>query len=232
MILLAIDTAANLCAACVYDSDRDAELGRSVLDIGAGHAERLMGVIAEALEQAGKGYGDLDAVAVSIGPGSFTGVRVGVATARGLALALDIPAIGVTTLEALAEEARTALPNRPVLAAIDARRNEIYAALYDSDGARQAGPTVTTVEEMAEVAAEARPVLAGSAAPLVSQRVSEKAGRATAFDIASTAATADILVYARFAARKGPGQDKPKPLYLRGADAKPQAGFALPRKTA
>lgn len=230
MIVLAIDTAANLCAACAYDSERDVQLGGVVIDLGTGHAERLMGMIADTLAQAELEYSNLGAVAVSIGPGSFTGVRVGVATARGLALALKVPAIGVTTLEAVAEEARSAFPGRPVLAAIDARRNEIYAAYFGSDGSLHAGPMVTTVVEMARAAAEAEPVLAGSAAALISAHVSEKAGTEVRFDIASPTATADILTYARLSAHQGPVQERPKPLYLRGADAKPQAGFALPRK--
>ena len=122
MKLLAIDTAANLCAACVYDADRDVVLGQSVRDIGKGHAEQLMDVIAEALEGAGLTYGDVSRIGVTVGPGSFTGVRVGVSTARGLALALGIPAIGVTTLEALAAGERAVRPDKDVLAVIDAGR--------------------------------------------------------------------------------------------------------------
>ena len=120
MMLLAIDTAAGLCAACVYDATAGEVTGRDVLDIGKGHAEHLMAVIGPPLSEAGIGYGDLGAIAVSVGPGSFTGVRVGVSAARGLALALKMPAIGVTTLEALAAEARDAL--RPAHRAERARR--------------------------------------------------------------------------------------------------------------
>ncbi|TGT75410.1 tRNA (adenosine(37)-N6)-threonylcarbamoyltransferase complex dimerization subunit type 1 TsaB, partial [Mesorhizobium sp. M8A.F.Ca.ET.161.01.1.1] len=98
------------------------ELGRSVLDLGKGHAEHLMAVIAEALTAGAMDYSGLGAIAVSVGPGSFTGLRVGVSTARGLALALKVPAIGVTTLEALAAEAAAEFPGRPVLAALDAGR--------------------------------------------------------------------------------------------------------------
>src|SRR5690606_9789500 len=114
MNILAIDTAASLCAACVYDRDARAESGRAVIDLGKGHAEHIMAIIGEALERAGLGYDAVGAVAVSVGPGSFTGVRVGVAAARGLALALKIPAIGVSTLEALAAEARESFPGRPI----------------------------------------------------------------------------------------------------------------------
>jgi tRNA threonylcarbamoyl adenosine modification protein YeaZ len=224
-MILAIDCSASLCAACVYDSKIHVELGREVLDPGKGHAEHLMAVIEEALRQAGRGYADLSAVAVSVGPGSFTGLRVGVATARGLALALRIPAIGVTTLEALAEAARPAFPERTVLAVLDGGRGDIHAALYDELAVLRYGPAAITLEGAAAMASAqpvTPPVLAGTAAA----RVAAATGRA--FDIGPTDATADIGVYARLAAGKTPGE-KPKPLYLRDADAKPQAGFVLPR---
>lgn len=226
MNLLAIDTAANLCAACVYDTERGLEMGRSVLDIGTGHAERLMEVIAEALANAGMSYADLGAVAVSVGPGSFTGVRIGLSAARGFALALKIPAIGVGTLEAIAAETRAAFAGRGVLAVIDARRDEIYAAHFGADGALRAGPMLTTVAEMAAIAKEVRPVLCGSAATMVA----EAADADIMFDFGPLTATADIAIYARLAALRGPGEERPKPLYLRGSGAKTQAAFALPRR--
>ena len=118
MKLLAVDCAANLCSACVLDVTADREIGRSVADIGKGHAERLMTAIAEALQAADADYGDLDRLAVSVGPGSFTGVRVAVSAIRGLALALGLEATGVTTLDAIAAQAMTAFPDRPVMVAL------------------------------------------------------------------------------------------------------------------
>jgi len=223
MKLLAIDCAASLCAACVYDAGTGAELGRQVLDLGKGHAEHLMAVIETALEAGRIGYRDLDAVAVSIGPGSFTGLRVGVSTARGLALALKIPAVGVTTLEALAAEGAEIFPGRAVLAALDAGRGEIHAALYDKVLAETYEPSTLSLSEAVTLAVGAEAVLAGTAAPLIAAA----AGRF--FDTGPAAATADVATYARLASIKGPGE-RPKPLYLRGADAKPQAGFILPRQ--
>lgn len=226
MILLAIDTAASLCAACVYDT-ADAERGRSVLDLGKGHAERLMEVIARALGEAGVGYADLDAIAVSVGPGSFTGVRVGVATARGLALALRIPAVGVTTLEALAAEALLAHPGSAVIAAIDAGRGQVYLQRFAGDGKAVDEPAVLATEAAAALVRDASEgtLLAGSAARMLGGTLA----------VASDGATADIATYARLAAGRlaanpSAGNDKPKPLYLRDADAKPQEAFALPRK--
>jgi tRNA A37 threonylcarbamoyladenosine modification protein TsaB len=128
----------------------------------------------------------------------------------------------VTTLEALATEAAAAFPGRAVLAALDAGREEIHAALYDEMSVLTYGPAVTTLAEAVTMATESSSVLAGTAAA----QIATSAGRA--FDIGPESATADIVTYARLAAAKGES-DKPKPLYLRGADAKPQAGFILSR---
>lgn len=225
MILLAIDCAASLCAASVYDTVAAKELGRSVRDLGKGHAEHLMAVVEEALGQAGIAYADLGLIAVSTGPGSFTGVRVGVSATRGFSLALKIPAVGVTTLEALAQETRDALGQQTVLAALDAGREEIHAALYDETGHVLREPAVLSLAEAAEIAASGQMALAGTAARLVADAVVVD----KAFAIGPLHATADIGTYARLAAGKEPGE-RPKPVYLRAPDAKPQAGFVLPRE--
>lgn len=225
MILLAIDTAASLCAASVHDGRAGVELGREVLDIGKGHAERLIGVIENALGQVGITYNDLGRIGVAIGPGSFTGVRVGVATARGLALALAIPAIGVNTLEALAAEARAGFPDRPILAVIDGRRGDIYCAAYAPDGSIVSKPAAVSVADAVSLALRHDAALAGNGADAVLAAASGN----VPFDTRLRGATADIGFYARLAAGKEAMGERPKPLYLRGADAKPQSGFALAR---
>jgi len=222
MILLAIDTASTLCAACIYDSAAKKVLGRAVLDLGKGHAEHLMGVVHDAMAQAGVAFPQLERVVVAVGPGSFTGVRVGVSATRGFAMALKIPAIGVTTLEALAAEAREGVGPRKVMIALDGGRGEVHLAVYDEAGGLLFGPVATTLEGAAAIAREHSPLLVGSAAAVV-------AGEARAgLEVGAQGSTADIGVYARLGAAK-PAGDKPKPLYLRDADAKPQAGFVLPR---
>lgn len=220
MTLLAIDTSASLCAAGIYDGAT--ELGRAVIDIGKGHAEKLMAVIDEALGAAGKTYRDLDRIAVAIGPGSFTGIRVGVATARGLALALKIPAIGVTNLEAVAAQARPAHPGRALLCAFASARGDIQAALYDPLGNLVYDPAVIELGEALKLARDNDAIVVGSALP---QLAASMPGLASA----GVAVTADIAIFARLASAKAPPFEKPVPLYLREPDAKPQAGFVLPR---
>ncbi|OYX43653.1 MAG: tRNA (adenosine(37)-N6)-threonylcarbamoyltransferase complex dimerization subunit type 1 TsaB [Rhodobacterales bacterium 32-67-9] len=119
-LILAFDTSAAHCAAALLSGD-DVLAARSE-DMGRGQAERLMPLLEELLAGAGKGWGDLDAIGVGTGPGNFTGIRISVAAARGLALALDIPAVGVTGFEARAcGEGGT-----PVWVAIEAPRAMVY----------------------------------------------------------------------------------------------------------
>jgi len=227
-LILAIDTAFERCTAAVYDPTGAGRLlAAAEPEIGKGHAERLMGIIDEVLSKAGKSYGDIARIGVTVGPGSFTGVRVGVAAARGLALALDIPAVGISTLPALATSAEAADPDResPVLAVIDARRGEVYAALYS--------PTGAVLREPAALAPEALPQflgnraacsglgLIGSGAKLAAEAIPDVATK-----IVSEANRIDPLVLARLAGSADP-DTPPKPLYLRGADAKPSTAKSL-----
>ena len=127
-VILAFDTSAAHCAAALLRAGAIAAV--AVEEMGKGQAERLMPLLEDMLSVQGLGWRDLDAIAVGVGPGNFTGVRIAVAAARGLALALKIPAIGVSTLEALAEGAP-----RPVTVVMDARRDEVYAQAFSADDA-------------------------------------------------------------------------------------------------
>ena len=222
MNVLAIDTAASFCAACIFDAAADQVLASISIDIGKGHVEELMPVVAAVLETAGCKYADLKKIAVSTGPGSFTGVRVGVAAARGFALALQIPAVGVSTLEAIAAEARRRRPNRPVLVGLDARREEIHLAVLDETGEYIVDPRIATLSRAVSIARETGAVLAGTAVPALS------GAAASPFDIGPVSATASIQTIARLGAFAEP-RDLPKPMYLRPPDAKPQIGFAVER---
>ncbi len=225
MKVLAIDTAAHPCAACIYDLAADTVLSAVSRDIGRGHVEHLMPVVQQVLDEAGLVYDDLDRIGVSIGPGSFTGVRVGVATARGFSLALAIPAIGISTADAIAADTRAKYPGRPVVVALDARRGEIYAARYDASGLIVDQPHVSTVKKLGGEIADHDTVLVGTAAPSLVEAVDGMKG----FDLGPKAATAPIGTFARLAAIADDASNAPKPLYLRAPDAKPQQGFAIAR---
>ncbi|AJD39780.1 tRNA (adenosine(37)-N6)-threonylcarbamoyltransferase complex dimerization subunit type 1 TsaB [Rhizobium sp. SEMIA 4085] len=218
MIVLALDTAGVDCAAALYDSGRDTVLGEASDLIGKGHAEHLMGIVDRVLKQADMKLAMVERIAVTIGPGSFTGIRVGVAAARGFGLALNIPTVGITTLETMAAAQRKKTPGRPVLAAMDAKRGEIYLQTYSEDGPALDEPRAVTIEEAKTIAASFAGEITGSAAPLLKPGATSE--HANKFPIS---------IVARLGAAADPGSGKPKPLYLRGPDAKPQAGFAIAR---
>ncbi len=162
-----------------------------------GQAERLLPLLEEILAEAGVGWRDLAGIGVGTGPGNFTGVRISVAAARGLALSLGVPAIGVTRLEALAH----GLP-RPVTVVEDARREEAYVQHFHAEGADPAG-----LRALAGLSV-AGPVT-GSAAAALGPPV-------------LPAAMPLVEAIARLAAlRLGSAQPRPAPFYLRGADAAP-----------
>lgn len=150
-MLLAFDTATQLVSVALHDGER-VVVERSS-DQPMKHGEHLAPLIARSLEEAGIVRQDLTAIAVGVGPGPFTGLRVGVVTARTLGFVLDVPVYGVCSLDAVAlEVVATGATPGSFLVATDARRKEVYLASYDSDGRRLEGPVVT---KPADVATEA-----------------------------------------------------------------------------
>ncbi|MDH0613019.1 MULTISPECIES: tRNA (adenosine(37)-N6)-threonylcarbamoyltransferase complex dimerization subunit type 1 TsaB [unclassified Agrobacterium] len=219
MIVLSLDTSGVDCSACIYDSTADRVLGEVCETIGKGHAERLMAVIDAALQQAQLPLQKVERIAVTIGPGSFTGIRVGVAAARGFALSLGIEAAGVTTLETIALHHLLENPGGPVAVGLDAKRDEAYLQTFAADGSPLGEAALLSLEDARTALSGFDGVIIGSAAPLFAG--AETGSGPDHFPIASVA---------RAAARKPSGQPKPAPLYLRGPDARPQTGFALARQ--
>ena len=229
MLVLAFDTAGSNCAVALAQGESaDPEiLVRKSERLERGHAERLMPMIEAALAQAGKGFAEISRITVTTGPGSFTGVRVGVAAARALGLALAVPVTGVGSLEALALQAAASRSEGTVVALLDAKRGEIYAFARDiASGAVLMHPAAIRPADLAaRLESASRPwVLTGSAAPLL-RPVCEEPG----CSVFGAADAPDIACVVALGARAGTG-GKPAPLYLRGADAKPQAGKAVARR--
>ena len=189
--VLAFDTSAAHCAAALLLPD--GQVIQRLEPMEKGQAERLMPLLEDLLAEAGLGWGDLTRIAVGTGPGNFTGVRISVAAARGLALGLGIPALGITRLEALAY----GLP-RPLLVAEDARRGEAYAQGFDLQGFETA--CLSPISDLPPA-----PHVTGSA-----------------FAEALPPALPLAEAMARLAAQRAPGP-RPAPFYLRSADAAPPA---------
>lgn len=147
-MLLAFDTATPLVTVALHDGDR--VLVEHSSEQPMKHGEHLAPLIARAMEDVGIVRQDLTAIAVGVGPGPFTGLRVGVVTARTLGFVLDLPVYGVCSLDAIAlEVVGTAATPGSFLVATDARRKEVYLASYDADARRLEGPVVTRPAEVA-----------------------------------------------------------------------------------
>lgn len=199
-VLLAIDTAApRLALAVLRDGDRVDTL---VEDMATGQAERLFPALEELLSRAGVTYKDLTRIAVTTGPGSFTGLRIGLSAARGLGLALSIPVVGIPSLLALSLVAQC----DPVAVLLDAKRGEAYVQTFS-------GPGIPIRDAALLPMDEAHKLVPPSAATITSPLV-------------------DIAAVARFAATADPALYPPEAAYIRDADAKPQEKFRIARVSA
>ena len=147
-VLLALDTATPLVSVALHDGERVVVEHSSHEPMK--HGEHLVPLIARCLDDAGIVRQDLTAIAVGVGPGPFTGLRVGIVTARTLGFVLEIPVYGVCSLDAIAlEVVGTSATPGGFLVATDARRKEVYLASYDADARRLEGPVVTKPAEVA-----------------------------------------------------------------------------------
>jgi len=227
MLVLAIDTALAACSAAVLDTGQGAMLASESTPMARGQAELLMPMIARVMDRAGVDFAQLDRIAVTTGPGSFTGLRVGIAAARGLALAAGKPAIGLSTLAAFAAPHIAADDSVPVVAAIDARHAQVYLQVFGPGGRTLVSPRIATQREAVRAAAMERARVVGSGAELV---VAAWPNNIEPPLVVDTAAAPDIDWVARLGAAAAEGQAPPKPLYLRAPDAQPQDAAQLPRR--
>jgi tRNA threonylcarbamoyladenosine biosynthesis protein TsaB len=206
-VLLAFDTASPLVSVALYDADGDGVVTEHVAERPMKHAEQLAPLIDLAMSTAGIVRQDLTAIAVGTGPGPFTGLRVGLVTARTLGFVLDIPVYGVCSLDALAVEAAdTGAVSSEFVVATDARRKEVYLARYDAAGTRLDGPLV---DKPAALATDAPAV--GEGAVLYPDAFPHRVG--------PEAPSAGWL--ARCVADERAELTDPEPLYLRRPDAAP-----------
>ena len=219
MRVLVVDTALGLCTAGAFEVGTGEGGGGAMRRLGLrsepmakGHSERLAGFARDAMAEAGLAFDAVDRIGVTMGPGSFTGLRVGLAFAQGLGAALGRPVVGLSSLDALAASAEAG--TGPVAALIDARRGQVYARFFAHGVA--AGPAgALSLEAASERIAALAPgaVLIGSGAALFAE----------AFPALSRTPLAGPApeALARLTAAADPATAPPRPLYLRAPDATP-----------
>lgn len=220
MKILAIDTALPAVSACVLTEGATSPEAEETLGMERGHAEALIPLIERVMSGVEGGFAAIGRVGVTVGPGSFTGLRVGIAAARAIALAWSVPAVGVSTLAALA--APLILDEKPgtVVVAVDARRGHVFFAAFHADGRIFLLPRFAAKEDAIRDLGEGPLRLAGSGAPILAL---EAWARGISADIVGDRITPDIAYVARLGLLADPATAPPRPLYLKAPDAKPQA---------
>ncbi|MGR4862588.1 tRNA (adenosine(37)-N6)-threonylcarbamoyltransferase complex dimerization subunit type 1 TsaB [Caulobacter sp. LARHSG274] len=204
-MILAVDTCLGASSIAVLDGGA-VRAARSE-PMTRGHQERIAVLAREVAAEAGIRFADLTRIAVTVGPGSFTGLRVGLAFAKGLAAALSIPCVGINSLEALAA---TAGATGFVAAALDAKMGQVYLQVFDGTTALMAPDALevgVAAARLAELYSGGPATLVGSGAPLLAEVLPQA--------VVLTPAYADPVAIAHLAAGRPAPRHSPRPLYLR-----------------
>ena len=222
MLLLALETATDVCSVALHDGTH--VIADAAVRLPRSHAARLAPLVAGVLDHVGAAPGDLDAVAVSAGPGSYTGLRIGASTAKGLAYATGAALVAVSSLEAMAHAAGPAAGLDPVLAAFPSRRGEIYAALFRPESSGLVPLRAPVALALDALSAWLPPVealaLAGPAAGAVADALGGNPGLRVLASEPSAGAVA-VLGAARHAAGQVENAAAWEPYYLKAFVAAP-----------
>lgn len=213
MRILALDSAMTACSAALWREG--VVLARRFAAMERGQAEALVPMVRDVMAEANLAYGHIDRIAVTVGPGAFTGLRIGLSAARGLALAADVPLGGVTTLEAVAEGVSSCeLVGRDLVVALGTKRSELYVQAFDAARGAIAEPAAMRPEALAGWAPDSRLLLAGDGAQVALPPLAQ-AGWDVA--VADAPGLPDAALVASLAAARisaGVGLRAPEPLYL------------------
>jgi tRNA threonylcarbamoyladenosine biosynthesis protein TsaB len=217
MRILAFDCAGAQCAGAIVVAGRTVAVRRIAAE--RGHAQLLVPMLRALLAEAALSFGDIDRFVVTTGPGSFTGIRVALATAHGLALATGAPVVGVTVFEILAAAAIESGVSTPrLLVAVESKRSELYVQLFAADGDPIGAPSMAEADRLAAWAGPGALTLTGDAAA----RAAPYLDGAEVLDNAQTSLYVDPAMLARIGALRETGA-APVPFYLRPPDAIPSA---------
>jgi tRNA threonylcarbamoyladenosine biosynthesis protein TsaB len=227
MRVLAIDTALAACSAALLDTELGGIVASESLPMLRGHAEALMPLLERLVDAMGTPLHHIDRIVVTTGPGSFTGLRVGISAARGIALAANKQAVGVSTLLAYAAPHLADDETLPVVAVIDARHQHVYLQVFAPGGRTIVAPRLAPLSEAVRAASETPARIVGNAAQIVADGLT--AIGATSIVVDARPAP-DIAWIASTGAAMAADQAPPRPQYLRAPDAQPQNAAQLPRR--
>jgi tRNA threonylcarbamoyl adenosine modification protein YeaZ len=224
MRILALDTALNACSACVFDTQLGLVSSES-LAMERGHAEALVPMV-HAVVGRTEGFAAIDRIATTVGPGSFTGLRVAISAARAFALALHKPCVGVSTLAAIAAPHIVEDDGQAVAAAIDARHGQLYFQLFSTRGRTLVEARCIPLREAARAIGGGAVKVAGPAAPILHAEAQALGGASV---IVGREPAPDITWVAKLGLVADPAIARPRPYYLKPADATPQTAGRVAR---
>lgn len=227
MRVLAIDTALGACSACVLDTGAPSPIAIEQTAMDRGHAEALMPMIERVMGRTEGGFSSLDRVAVTIGPGSYTGLRVGISAARAIAFAAGIPAVGVSTLAASAAPFIGREGGRVVAAAVDAKHGQVWFQAPNAQGKQLVSVRQVNHRDAARAIGAGPVSLVGSAALAVANEAWAIGLDALVVDDAKAP---DVTWVARLGLIADPASAPPRPLYLKPPETTPQDRARLPRR--
>jgi tRNA threonylcarbamoyladenosine biosynthesis protein TsaB len=229
MRILAIDSSCRAASVAIVDSDEIEPLAMFSRAMARGQAEALPLMVEEAARAVEGGLGSVERMAVTIGPGSFTGIRVGVALARAMGLALGVPVVGVSTLAAFAAPLLSAPRQGVIAAAIDARHGAAYFQLFDATGRPLGPPRCDSLRECVRGIGAGPALLAGDAAALLATEA-HRAG--LPYDLGAATDAPDIVAVARMGLALDPTDHPARPLYVKPLDAKSNPAGPIARAPA
>jgi tRNA threonylcarbamoyl adenosine modification protein YeaZ len=227
MRILAIDTALGACSACVLEAGAAEPLASESLAMERGHAEALMPLVERVMKTVDGGFGSLGRVAVTVGPGSYTGLRIGVSAARAIAFAAGIPAVGVTTVAASAAPLIGRESGRVIAAALDARHGQVWFQALTAEGKPLVSLRQVSYRDAARAIGAGPVSLVGSAALAVANEAWAIGLDALVIDDARAPGIAWV---ARLGLLADPESAPPRPLYLKAPETTPQDKARLPRR--
>jgi tRNA threonylcarbamoyladenosine biosynthesis protein TsaB len=229
MRILAIDTSCGAASVAVVESSLAESLAVISRPMARGHADALAPMVEEAMRSIEGGFPSLARIAVAIGPGSFTGIRVGLAMARAMGVALAIPVVGVSTLAAFAapllSEARTGI----IAPTIDARHGSVYFQLFEASGRPLGPPRCDTLRECVRAIGAGPAWFAGDAAALAASEA-QRAG--LPYDLDAARVAPDIVALAWMGLAVDPSKSPARPVYVKPPDARPNAAEPIARAPA